>query len=484
MSIASTLANAASGLAAATRTAELISSNVANANTDGYGRRDIRLGSVVNGTSGAGVRVIGIDRNVDQIAINDRRLADASLGNSSTSSFYFDGLQDAFGTPETQGSLSARLSSLESALVQAAGAPQSSENLQSVFNAARDVTGKINSVAATIQDARQSADQQIANQVSTVNNALLRIKDLNEEIAQRTNTGGDFATLMDQRQQQIDQITSIIPVRELPRDDGKIALITENGSILLDDNAAEIEFRSTLTITPDMTLEAGSLSGLTITGAGSAFGDGLAMISGGSLSALFDVRDTLAVNSQAQLDAFSRDLVERFADPALDTTLTAGDPGLFTDRGAALDPLDEVGLSNRLSLNALVDPDQGGTVTRLRDGLGAVTPGPVGENGLLQAMSDRLARSQEPVSGNFLRSGSSASLVSELLSEIGLSRTNAMAEQSFAAAQVAEFKEAELRAGVNTDQELQRLLLVEKAFAANAKVITTVDEMLDTLLRI
>ncbi len=484
MSIASTLANAVSGLTAATRAAELISSNVANANTEGYGRRDIQLGSVANGTSGAGVRITGIDRNVDQAAINDRRLADAELGSYATSAFYFEGIQDAFGTPEQPGSLSARLAAFESALVEASGAPQSVENLQSVFNTANAMTEKINAIAATIQEARQSADQQIAVQITTVNNALVRVKELNEEIAQRSYSGGDTATLMDQRQQQIDQITSIIPVRELQRDNGKVALITANGSILLDDNAAELAFSATPTITPDMTIEAGSLSELTITGAGSSFGDGRAMISGGSLSALFDVRDILATNSQSQLDAYSRDLVERFADPALDTTLLPGDPGLFTDRGAAFDPLDEVGLSNRLSLNAMVDAEQGGAIWRLRDGLGAITEGPVGENGLLQAMSDRLDLSQQPVSGTFLRSGSSASILSDLLSEIGLSRTNAMAEQSFAAAQVAEFTESELRAGVNTDQELQRLLLVEKAFAANARVITTVDEMLDTILRI
>ncbi|MEM9434381.1 MAG: flagellar hook-associated protein FlgK [Pseudomonadota bacterium] len=484
MSISSGLSNAVSGLTAASRTAELVSSNVANATTEGYGKREIRLGTVSNGNSGAGVKVVGIERVTNQAILNDRRGADATLGAFSTTAFYFDGIEQAYGTPDDPASLSAQFARLESALVEAAGTPQSTERMQALLDASKSVVSRINSVADTIQNARQSADQQIAIQVDAVNLGLQKIKELNDEIQQRSYDGGDVNTLMDQRQVQIDQISSIIPLREIPRDDGRIALVSSNGSILLDSDAAVLEFSPTLVITPDMNIGAGSLSGLTISGAAASFGTGLEMVSGGSLSALFDVRDTLASETQSQLDAFSRNLVERFADPALDTTLLPGDAGLFTDGGAAFDPLNEEGLSNRLSLNALVDPAQGGEIWRFRDGLGAVTQGPSGQNALLLGLSDRLNEAQTPASGNFLRAGSSASLVSELLSEIGQSKNAAETEQSYAAAQVSEFKEAELSNGVNTDEELQKLILIEKAYAANAKVISTIDEMLDAILRI
>ena len=44
MSLSSTLANALSGLGAASRGAEVVSANVANARTPGYGRRELGLG--------------------------------------------------------------------------------------------------------------------------------------------------------------------------------------------------------------------------------------------------------------------------------------------------------------------------------------------------------------------------------------------------------------------------------------------------------
>ncbi|WP_371808891.1 flagellar basal body rod C-terminal domain-containing protein [Ruegeria sp. HKCCC2111] len=42
----------------------------------------------------------------------------------------------------------------------------------------------------------------------------------------------------------------------------------------------------------------------------------------------------------------------------------------------------------------------------------------------------------------------------------------------------------EAEQGVDTDQELQRLMQVEQTYAANARVISVVDELLETLLRL
>ena len=39
-------------------------------------------------------------------------------------------------------------------------------------------------------------------------------------------------------------------------------------------------------------------------------------------------------------------------------------------------------------------------------------------------------------------------------------------------------------AGVDTDAEMQKLLLIEQSFSANARVITTIDALIQTLTRI
>lgn len=45
-------------------------------------------------------------------------------------------------------------------------------------------------------------------------------------------------------------------------------------------------------------------------------------------------------------------------------------------------------------------------------------------------------------------------------------------------------QDALLADGVDNDREMEMLLQIEKAYAANAKVIQVVDEMLDQILRI
>lgn len=484
MSMSSALSNALSGLTASSRTAEIVSSNIANALTDGYGRREINLSSSVLGSNSSGVRIDGTSRIVDQAVIGDRRLADASLGASATHAGFLERIENVIGEPGDEGSLTGQLADLDSALVEAASRPDSETRLQNVLQSAQDVVEHINTISNEIQTQRTQADQSIAQQVDKMNSALSKIEELNSAILTQSTSGRDASALMDQRQQLIDGISSIVPMRTVSREHDQIALITTGGAILLDGRAAEIGFTPVGIITEDMTLAAGSLSGLTLNGNEVSTGDN-GIMAGGSLTALFAVRDELATAAQANLDSVARDLVERFQDPTVDTTLGATDAGLFTDSGVFFDSANEAGLSTRLSLNALVDPDTGGAVWRLRDGLGAIAPGEVGNAQLLQNLSSALTETHPPVSGSITNSSRSVSgLASDFLSIISADRQTAEAEIAFSATKVDTLKAQELESGVDTDHELQQLLLVEQSFAANARVMQTIDELIQTLLGI
>jgi flagellar hook-associated protein 1 FlgK len=62
MNISSAFNNAASGLAASSRLADTISTNVANAMTPGFGRRSTELSSLTLGGYGSGVRTSATQR--------------------------------------------------------------------------------------------------------------------------------------------------------------------------------------------------------------------------------------------------------------------------------------------------------------------------------------------------------------------------------------------------------------------------------------
>ena len=482
MSLSTSLANALSGLTASSRAAGVVSSNVSNALTEGYARRELHLSPQSLGGIGAGVQVDGITRSVNVAVLADRRLADADAGNAGLKTAFLSRVETLLGDPEDAGSLAARIAAVEAALVQASSRPDSQARLQSVVDAANTLTDHLGVLTDDVQQARMDADAGIARQVETLNTSLVQIDRLNAEILAQRSAGRDATALMDQRQLLVDRVAEIVPVREVPRDRDQIALFTTGGAILLEGNPAVIGFTPAGVITADMTIGSGALSGLTINGMPVPSGDD-GVLGGGRLGAMLAIRDDLAPGAQAQLDALARDLIERFETPAVDPTLAPGQPGLFTDAGAVLDPLLEEGLAGRIRLNALVDPAAGGQLWRLRDGLGAATPGNVGDATLLNSLGAALSAGRLPSSGNFIGAARSASgLAADVLSGIASAHQQAEFRESYSVSRQEALTELQLADGVDTDAEMQNLLLVEQAYSANARVIQVIDDLIQQLI--
>ena len=483
MSISGGLTSALSGLTAASKAAEVVSNNIANATTPGYGRRVLRTSSRVVGSGGQGVRITGISRISNPIAIRDRRLSEATVGDRSGRASFLQRVEQALGTPDQASSLSGRIASFDAALVEAASRPESEARLSRAMESAKSILQLMNTASREIQTARATADDQITAQVSFLNSTLEKIAEANQQIRENQGSGRETAGLMDERQQLVDSISTILPLREAERENGQIALYASDGTVILDRKAGVFGFDPVGVVTPGMTIGSGALSGLTLNGRDVRTSGDRSPITGGAMASQFAVRDELAVAAQARLDAVARDLVERFQDSGLDASRAPGDPGLFTDDGAAFVAADEPGLSQRISLNAGVDPAQGGALWRLRDGLGATAPGFSGDARLLTALQGALTLPRTPVSGGFMLGDRSFStLGADLLSGISTARLQADGDMSFAQSHADTMRQIELQDGVDTDQEMQNLLLIEQTYAANAKVVKTISDLIDLLL--
>lgn len=483
MSISTALNSAMSGLTAASRASAIVSENLANAMTPGYARRSLVLSS--NALTGPGVQAVGIQRHSDPGILANRRMADAEYGMASTLAGFHTRFESLVGTATDEGSISARLAEFESSLIAAASRPDSEQRLEMVAVRAGDLAQSISDAAEGVRSMRTQADHAIGAQVDRLNQALSNVQELNTRITATSSGGGSTAALLDQRQMLIDEINAIVPVNVVERDHGQIALYTNGGAVLLDGPAATLSFSVTPYVVPEMSVDTGTLSGLQINGVSVRTGSQNSVMQGGTLAAEFQIRDELAVAAQADLDVVARDLIERFETASLDTTVATGDPGLFTDGGSAFDVTQEVGLAGRLKLNSLVDPAQGGESWRLRAGLGATDPGEQGDAQLLQAFEQILGELRT-VSSTGLGTGqmTAAGLGSSLQSRAGQNRSLSDQSLSFASASKFELTQIELAQGVDTDAELQALMVIEQAYAANARVIEAADDMMQTLLRL
>jgi flagellar hook-associated protein 1 FlgK len=461
MTVSTALSIATSGLAAADARARVAAGNIANAQTPGYARRDAVLEQRTVGGEGAGVGLSGISRAEARFLTTERMALDAQSADASERADGAAAISRIFGRPEDADGLMAAYARFETALRDAASTPESAVLLNGLAEAGSALALRLNEASADAASLRSAADREIGVVVEDVNAALTRLEELNA-------LGPSQVTpeVADERQRLIDRINEQIPVK-VYEDGHKINLTTEGGAFLLTDRAQPLAFTPAGTVGRSQTLGA-PLSGLTAGGVDiTPTGGGPQRSTGGRIAALFSARDETVPAFQDDLDAMATALVTSFSDDAVDPTKPAGEAGLFVDGASTSQAGDGLGIAGRIRLSPQVD----GAAYRLRDGLGAAAPGPAG-NG------EQLSRLIGAFEGGRLVEGAAetASSVGALDQASG-QRAAAAAGRRVAAA------DAELSVtGVDTDRELQQLLMIEQAYAANARVIQTVDRMLDALM--
>lgn len=484
MSIARALGNALSGLTATARGTEAVAANLANASTPGYARRDLVVSAQTAGGNAGGVRVDGVARAVNASVLSESRLAEGARAEAAALLEFASGIEAAIGIAGNTGSLGSALSDFRTALSSAASRPDDDIRLTQVVDKAMVLARQLNTVSAKVQAGRTVADQAIATDVATLNTSLAQVADLNRKIAVMEADGSDPSSLYDQRQGIISEISKIVPVQEVTRPAGAVALFTAEGAVLLDGTVpTEFSFNAAGQVTTDKAAGTG-LSMLTQNGLELSQSQ-MRLYAGGSLAANFAIRDDLGPQAQNLLDDLAFDLHERLADPAVDATLTGGSAGFFTDGGARASLADKTGLAERLAVNDAVMKSAGGEVWRLRAGLGATSSGATGDSAVLMAMSGALdATTTAPVGTDFSGKASLAARLATVETQVSTARVNAQSEATVRNSQ-ADTITARLAAdGVDSDAEMQKLLQYEQAYAANARVIQAIQTMMDQILEI
>ncbi len=482
MSLSSAINSARSGLQVTSLRAETVATNVANAATPGYVRRSVSVSETIAGQQTTGVTSNGIIRAGNEILSGERRELSSDLSQSNVLSSAWASLSTSLGDTSDGPGLFNSISDFESAMTVAATSPESTSAAASLLNTANGVTKQFNDLSTAAVDMRRAADGEIASGVDTVNAALLQIQELNADIASVDPKSSQAAVIRDERGRVLDQISEYMSIQTYPRESGTIDVLTTEGVYLVAGRARQIEFTPSAAFNPDQTLAGGQLSGITVddvdlTPGSASFG----AVSSGMFGALFQLRDDDVPQFSAQLDAVADDLITRLADDSIDPTKLPGEFGLFVDPS----PADGVGVAGRIAVNAAVDPSQGGELSRLRDGLGAVAAGPEGNATILNAMLAAVTAVDTVNNGSIIGSYSSSELAAHISSLTGQTRIGHESINSSITSQHEALLEAELsETGVNIDVQMQDLLLVEQAYAANARVIEVASQMINRLMEL
>jgi len=296
-----------SGLMAYQRSLQTVSQNVANANTEGYSRQRVELGTqlpVFYGGSylGSGVQVKSVERVYDDFLINQVRTYSASASYASVYEGNASQIDGILADPEI--GMGPVINDFFSELQAVANDPAAIPPRQSMFTQAETLVDRFAYINQRMEDTRGQLNQQMTSVVSEINGYAEAIAGMNRSIvlAPGNNPPND---LLDQRDTLLNNLSEKIAISTVEQDNGAINVFFGKGQLLvvnLDANVLRVD-RSEFDVR-DINISMA-------TGGGN-WNDISSQISGGQLGALSDFRTQVLTETQNSLGALAIGFADTF----------------------------------------------------------------------------------------------------------------------------------------------------------------------------
>jgi flagellar hook-associated protein 1 FlgK len=336
MSLGSALATAMSGLSANQAALSIVSSNIANAQTPGYVTQSINQVEVATGGVGSSVSVTGVNRQLNQFVQSQLRTETSGGAYADQMANVLTQLQSVYGTPGGAGSLETAFSNFTTAVQSLSTTSGSSSSQIAAVSAAQALAQQLNSTTQGIQTLRTNAEQDINISVGQANADMQQIAQINTQLQGMTTTDPTAATLMDQRDQAINQLSQLMDVRVSTTGNNQTTVYTSNGVELVGAQASVLSFNSQGTLNANSQWNSdptkSSVGTITCTLANGATVDMIATnsISSGQIAADVTLRDKTLVQAQAQVDQLAASISSGLSDQTTAGTAVTGPPAGFS----------------------------------------------------------------------------------------------------------------------------------------------------------
>lgn len=375
MSLNAILNAGVSGMLSHQTALSVTANNVANVQTEGYARKVVDYSSVVANGIGTGVEISEVRRVTDEFIAKELRLATAGSEQYKAMSEIYTQLQSLLGDPADNKSLTGKLDSLNTAFAALSVDPTMSISRSAALAEIEGFGIETNRLLTQVQSLRKEADKHIATEIAVVNDAILRIYQLNLEIRSASQSNQPVGELLDQRDQALNSIANIMDVKTYPLGDGAIAVVTDSGQQLLDFQPRQLVYEPAATVTTETKFDQISVNFYNVaTKTVAATGQALdPELKSGSLRGWLDMRNTDLPNFGAQIGALAAGVAEQF-NAINNENISVPPPALLTGRNSGVVATDAHGFSgqatfysfdasNNIQASYTVDFDNPGTAT-------------------------------------------------------------------------------------------------------------------------
>ncbi len=434
---------------------QTIGHNIANVDTPGYSRQRVQISATLPeqstiGSIGTGVQVTDI-RNVRDLFLGEQlRRENKSLGQWSYKEKILSQIEVYFSEPNDN-TLSDLLNGFWDAWSDLSTDPSSTNYRVALVEQTNLLTNSFQQLAEHLNDLRDSIDSEVVSTVSDINRLTAEIASLNGQI-RVSELGNEQANdLRDMRDQYLDELSELIDVNTIEQ---------KNGEVLVFMGAMEI-------VDGTDTIEIGT----------EAYNDSDAVMHqvvwtttkaevrnvNGKLKGLLDARDEIVPGYLNELNTLASELIQQV------NALHSSGYGL--DGSTGLDFFDAActdAANIKINSEIAENPER----------IAASASGEVGDNTIalaIQELRDQLVMENGTVSMNDFYTG--------LVGRLGAESNEAVSFEENYELLVQQIENSRQSVqGVSLDEELTNMVKSQHAYDAAARVITTIDEALDTVI--
>ncbi len=438
--------------------------NLANANNPAYARQRVNFQTsetvaTTNGVLGTGVQVTGIQQIRDSLLDGQIRDEGSVGGFWTTAQGVLENTQTQLGqfldtsSSTTTGSsgnsgLAGQLNGLFSAFKGLESDPGSLSQRQVLVGQAQSLAGSFNQIATHLSAVNNSLNASVTTGVDSANKLLSDIAQLNSDITRtEASTKGTANDLRDLRQQKLESLAQLTNLQTSTAADGSLSISIGGVAMVsgakvtdtlqaFDPGSGQLQVRATT---------AGTVLSLT----------------GGSIAGTIDTRDGALADLRKGIDSLASEIITK-----VNSVYSAGydlhgntGANFFTGTNAAT-----MGVNANLSDPSLVQL--------------AGVPSDHGDSTVAYSLA-QLGQQADAALGNQTFGGAYGKVVSALGNALSTANDQVTNHGSVASMLA---KQRDSVSGVSMEEELTNLMTFQKAYQASAQIISTVNQMLATLV--
>lgn len=428
-----------SGLNASQIALNISAQNIANVNTIGYSRQEAMMGSLSGFgrmDNGMGVEVTGVRRITDDYLVSQHWRSRSATGSSYAFHQYINTTEQLLGSESMN--ITKGLDSFFASLSAALDSPETPAQRSQIVSSAGALANRFGQLNESLLTQEKQIDDQLGSTITQVNSYLKQVAELNTQIGEQASKGVNTSALEDSREQIVRELSTFMEVRVNRQSDGSFSLSLPQGQPLV---------------------LAGSSSTLSLAGDTLSLSFGpqsfeVPKLQGGTLAGVLEYRTTVLRPLRDELNQIAKKLADDFnAKQGAGIDLN-GDPGkpLFS-----YDPLNPSGTLK------VADGFTGDHLAFAKAGGGS------GDNRNLQELLTIKDDQYDAYSA----------LLGKMAVQSGQAKATMEADANMEKQLATKLSSV---SGVNLDEEGVKVMAYTKAYQANAKVISTSDQLFNSIL--